>query len=257
MCTPEREDPQWYGLRTCSSAATRSRGTALPGPRGQGPHPVASTKGLCSPALVGKTPSQVAASPPSARRSLTIVDGQLDVAQCVRRCLTGEREAYRSIVEHYQSSIYRLALRLTGHPEDARELTQEAFLKAYAALERYDPERRFASWLYRIAINGCVDRIRSRRLELREDLQPEDPAPHPDEALERRENDAIVQRALLRLPVAYRLALVLKDIEGASYSDMSEMLDESIPALKIRVVRARKQLADKIRKMHPGLVPDV
>jgi RNA polymerase sigma-70 factor (ECF subfamily) len=180
-----------------------------------------------------------------------------EVVDAVRRCLAGDREAFRTVVVRFDGPVYRLMVRLCGDPQAARDLTQEALLKAFAALAQYDPTRRFVSWLYRIAINACTDRARALRLELHADLEIGDETLRPDHAIEQREREEILQRALLRLPLDYRLVLVLKDVEGLTYDEIAELLGDSIPALKIRVVRARRRLAERIRKTHPELLPPV
>lgn len=174
----------------------------------------------------------------------------------VERCRAGDREAFRPLVERYHARVFRLTLRIAGERAAAQDLTQEAFLKAYAALTRYDAARPFSSWLFRIAVNLCIDRRRRSREVATPELEP----PHlvdPTDALAQDETRRAVQAALGRLSEKYRVVLILKDVEGMDYQSIAEVLGDSVPALKIRVLRGREQLAKHLRKMYPQLLADV
>ena len=139
---------------------------------------------------------------------------------------------------------------------DLRAAVQEALVKAYRSLSSYDTARPFSTWLYRVCVNTCIDRKRRVR-----DLPTDEPIILVDASqgarLEREDVTRAVQHALTRLDETYRVALVLKDVEDLDYETMSEILGESVPALKIRVIRARQRLAKVLRKLHPELVPPV
>lgn len=171
-------------------------------------------------------------------------------------CRRGNREAFRPLVERYQQIVFRLTLRMLADRGEAQDAAQDTFLKAYASLRRYDTARPFSTWLYRIAVNTCIDRRRQRRDVAVADLEP----PVLDDGavtIERREIRDAVHAALMRLPESYRVVLILKDIEGLDYQSIAQVLGGSVPALKIRVVRGRVKLAQQIRKMYPELAPSV
>jgi len=175
----------------------------------------------------------------------------------VRACLAGERDAFRPLVERHHGGVLRVAARILGDRIEAQDVAQESFLKAYSALHRYDLERPFVTWLYRIAVNTCLDRRRRRRDVAMPDLEPADGAASADSSLAQHERQVALQRALARLPDDYRTILVLKDIEGLDYESIALILGGSLPALKIRVVRARSKLAVLFKKMYPELALDV
>jgi RNA polymerase sigma-70 factor, ECF subfamily len=174
----------------------------------------------------------------------------------VRRTLGGEREAFRLIVERYQAPLVRFGWRMLGDRAAAEDVAQETFVKAYRALARYDVTRSFSTWIYRIAVNTCLDRKRRSR-EQADDALEVPVAPEHGKALEQAATARAVQEALVRLPEEYRVALVLKDVEELDYDAMSQVLGESVSALKIRVIRARQKIAKILRKLHPELVSHV
>lgn len=174
----------------------------------------------------------------------------------IAACLEGDKNAFRPLVERYQGALFRIAWRILGDRAAAHDVAQEAFLRAYQALGRYDPARPFGSWLYRIAVNLSIDRRRRSREVAYAELDP----PHlhdPTEPIEAAETQRAVQAALQRLPDNYRVVLILKDIEGLDYESIAQVLGDSIPALKIRVVRGRARLAQLMRKLYPELLPAV
>lgn len=175
----------------------------------------------------------------------------------VEACRRGERDAFRVAVERYQQRAYRVALRLLGDPAAAQDAAQESFFKAYRALARYDTSRPFLTWLLRIVVNTSLDAVRRRREQPSSELDELEGEATADGRLAASETREAVNRALARLPDEYRTALVLKDVEGFDYETISEIVGDSVPALKIRVIRARAKLAEKIRKMYPGLLADV
>jgi len=169
---------------------------------------------------------------------------------CVCACLEGATDNFRFLLERHQGAVYRIAWRMTNHAGDAEEIAQESFLKAYKALHRYDGKHAFSTWLYRIVVNTCLDRLRRTRREIVQDqeLSADDELTTPYEQQERAE---CVQNALARLPEAYRMILILKDVEELDYETIAETLRENIPALKIRVLRGREKLREKLEKMYP------
>ncbi|ADU99934.1 sigma-70 family RNA polymerase sigma factor [Alicycliphilus denitrificans] len=172
----------------------------------------------------------------------------LDETDRIARARRGEIAAFSELVAHYQDRIYRFLVRMTRSQEDARELTQETFLSAYEALPRWRPDARLSTWLFRIARNQAVDRLRrAQRVEfvaLDEALHEQVPAdtPTPEAALQARQRIAALERALARLPVEHREILLLRDIEDMPYEDIAEVLGISLGTVKSRIARARAGL---------------
>ncbi|MBX6362371.1 MAG: sigma-70 family RNA polymerase sigma factor [Gemmatimonadetes bacterium] len=164
----------------------------------------------------------------------------------VARVRAGDREAYRILVRRYQDLLYRHALRVVGDGDLAADLVQGALVKAYAEIRRCRDPERFGAWVFRILVNGCKDHLKSRR---RRDV-PLEEAPiaatagraDPARDLDRSELAAVLEDALARLPESLREAFLLKHVEGRSYDEIATMLDASVPALKMRVHRAREAL---------------
>ena len=178
----------------------------------------------------------------SARRSEPLIDSDADV---VRRIREGDREAFRIVVRRYQDLLYRTALRHVQQTDVAADLVQSAYVKAYSNIWRCRDPERFGAWLYRILVNAAKDYLKSRR---RSDLSLDDPmAPRlqipapttPERELERTDVRERIERALAELPETMREAFLLKHVEGRAYEDIAELLGVSVPALKMRVHRAR------------------
>ena len=142
---------------------------------------------------------------------------------CVTRCLRGDSAAFESIVRRYERVLFSVARRMLWNYEDALDATQNAFVRAYEGLDTYDPNRRFFSWIYRIAVNECLNARRARR--------PDDPLPDqleapaeasPFEGLQKAERSGIIDAALVRLSEDHRLVVVLRLFCRAVHSEISE-----------------------------------
>ncbi len=165
-----------------------------------------------------------------------------DDADWIGRCLRGDASAFEPIVARYHRVLFSVALRMVGDYEDARDATQNAFVRAYTRLDTYDPTRRFFSWLYRIAINECLNLKRARRPSepLGLALSAADRAPDPVEASERHDR---VQAALAGLSHEYREVVVLRYFAELSYHGISETLGVPEKTVKSRLFSARQRLA--------------
>lgn len=168
----------------------------------------------------------------------------------VERACDGDHLAFREIVERHQRGLYALCLRMVGNRSEAEDLLQEAFTKAYAKLDTFDPAYRLSTWLYRVTLNVCRDYLKSPRRNERptEDVaagvvrhEPEDRA---DGKLLEAERCDIVHEAIAQLRSSYREIIVLKDLQGLSYREISEATGVPVTALKIRAVRARARLRE-------------
>lgn len=165
-------------------------------------------------------------------------------AELVRRALTGSDPAFGELVRRYQDLLYRHAVRMTGTPDDAADAVQSAFIKAHRSLRRCRDPERVGAWLFRIGANTCKDLLKSRRTTVPvEDVHGlEAEAGNPEREVERHRVRSEIDRALAALAVEQREAFVMKHVEGWSYTEMSETLGVSVPALKMRVHRAREEL---------------
>lgn len=170
-----------------------------------------------------------------------------DVSRLVRLTLRGDRTAFEQIIVRYESRIMTLAVRLLGRRDDAADVAQEVFLRAFKYLHRADPRRPLAPWLFRIAVNVCRDVMRRRQQRQAtfvddEAVEPIDQSSDPCAGLERKQQRLILQKALERLPEKERLAIVLRDIEGLSTADVAAILHSSETTVRSQVSRGRLRL---------------
>jgi RNA polymerase sigma-70 factor (ECF subfamily) len=179
-------------------------------------------------------------------------------AVAVQRTLAGERDAFRVLVERYSRNLYRLAYRMTGNPRDAEDVVQEAFLRAYQKLGQYAGNSNFGTWVYRIAANYAIDRIRQRNVEesrqasrgrpTEDGLQADpvataiDPAASPERLAGSAELAAKMREALDALTPAERTAIVMRHWEGCAIEEIAAVLKSNSNATKNTVFRAVSKL---------------
>ena len=184
----------------------------------------------------------------------------------VRKVLQGDVNAFEKLVTEYEKGVYAIALRMTGNPEDASDMTQEAFIKAYNSLQSFRGDSKFSVWLYRIASNVCLDFLRSRSrkptvsLSVEDDegeetqLDVADESQSPELLLERSLTRDAVQRGLQALAPDYRQILLLREIQGLSYEENADVLRIEVGTVKSRIFRARKRLCAFL--VEDGNIPD-
>lgn len=174
------------------------------------------------------------------------------VRQWAQAAMDGDQAAFGNLVEYYQHAVYNLAYRLLGDPQEAEDAAQEAFLRAYANLTRYDLERSFKTWLLSITSNHCIDRLRKRRLTWLSIDDDEEPVPPialasqeagPEEAFDQGERSANIQALLAQIQPEYRTVLVLRYWYDMSYTEIAEALNTTESAVKSRLFRARQAVA--------------
>src|SRR5256885_1721867 len=149
---------------------------------------------------------------------------ELDRA-AVERCRQGDLEAFGSLIDRYERPVFHAVLHMVGNVEDAREICQQVFMKAFEHLPSYDPNRRFFSWIYRMAINESINHLKARRPfePLSEQLRTPRPTPAEDyEAAEQREQ---VQKAITALDENYRAVVILRHFLHLSYREIGTVLD--------------------------------
>jgi RNA polymerase sigma-70 factor (ECF subfamily) len=176
--------------------------------------------------------------------------------------MEGDQDAFAELVYAYQDSVYNLCYRMLSERTEAEDAAQEAFLRAYLNLQRYDPSRSFKTWLLTIASNHCIDRLRRRRLKW---LSIEDEAlphltlssdePEPEDVSILKEQSNALQIILNELNPDYRAAVILRYWYDYSYTEIADILDTTESAIKSRLFRARQILAEKLdSKTAPGSV---
>lgn len=187
-------------------------------------------------------------------------------AAIINAVLKGDTNAYEYLVKEYEKNVYNLALRMTGNSEDAYDMSQEAFIKAYNSLGSFRGDSKFSVWLYRIVSNVCLDFLRSRNrratvsLSMENDdgeeveLDVADEASSPQLLLDRSLTRDAVRRGLQSLPTDHREILLLREIQGMSYDEIAETLDLEVGTVKSRIFRARKKLCAFLIK--DGNIPD-
>lgn len=174
--------------------------------------------------------------------------------ELVLRAKKGDQDAFEQLVLDNQNKVYSLALRLTGDREEAADLAQEAFLKAWQSLPSFQGESSFATWIHRLTTNLCIDYLRRRNrrqgIESGPSLDDEEgnvPEPadwegDPQRMLERSEVSRAVARGLEQLPDHFRQPLVLRELSGLSYQEIGAALDLDLGTVKSRIARARLSL---------------
>jgi RNA polymerase sigma-70 factor (ECF subfamily) len=173
----------------------------------------------------------------------------------------GDVEAFEKLVRQYDRQIFRIAQHITQNREDAEDVVQDAFLKAYEKLNQFQGNSKFYTWLVRIAVNESLMRLRKRRtgrmvsidedVETEEGSMPRDLAdwgPDPEEQYGQSEMADILRKTIQGLPPGFRVVFVLRDVEGLSTEETAETLGLSIPAVKSRLLRARLQLRERLSR---------
>ena len=187
-------------------------------------------------------------------------------AAVIQAVLDGDINAYELLVKEYEKNVYNLALRMVGNSEDAADMSQEAFIKAYNSLTSFRGDSKFSVWLYRIVSNVCLDYLRSRGRRQTVSLSAEnddgedveidiaDETQSPERLLDRRLTRDAVRRGLAALPPEHRQILLLREIQGLSYDEIADALGIEAGTVKSRIFRARKKLCAFLIK--DGNIPE-
>jgi len=180
-----------------------------------------------------------------------------DDLQLIARCQQGESALFGQLVLNHQDRIYNLCRHMLGQAQDAEDAAQDTFLKAYHNLGRFTPDASFKTWLYRIAINTCLDRRKKpiwfslfQKNAEGEEYMIAEPAHGftPERLYESKQTGELVRACLAGLPVKLKAALVLRELEGCSYEEIAEVLDISTGTVKSRISRAREQVRRLVKK---------
>jgi RNA polymerase sigma-70 factor, ECF subfamily len=173
----------------------------------------------------------------------------------------GDITAFEQLLKRYDRNVFRIAQHITQNREDAEDVVQDAFLKAYQKLDQFQGNSKFYTWLVRIAVNEALMRLRKRKsdktvsmddeVETEEGSMPRefaDWSPNPEQQLSQSELKDLLGRTIQGLPASFRTVFVLRDVEGMSTEETAEMLGLSVPAVKSRLLRARLQLRERLSK---------
>lgn len=177
----------------------------------------------------------------------------------VERAKRGNVEAFEQLIGQYEKKVYHVAFRLTGNHEDASDVAQEAFVRVYTSLPEFRGDSSFSTWLFRIVQNVCWDELRKRKRQrltsLDETVSGEDgeiakqiaadATDGPELALERIETQRVIQESISELDEEYRIVVVMRDIQGYSYNEISDALGINLGTVKSRLNRARNALKEK------------
>ena len=185
-----------------------------------------------------------------------------DESLLVNEAKAGDYAAFEELVNRYEKKIYRLGMNITGNQEDAEDVLQEAFLKAFEHLPEFREDSRFYTWIVRIAVNEALMKLRKRRSSREVPMdEPEDEngevvvrefadwKPNPEQQFAQSELEVILQGAANSLPPGFRTVFYLRDVEGLSTEETAELLDLTVGAVKARLFRARLRLREELSKI--------
>jgi RNA polymerase sigma-70 factor (ECF subfamily) len=190
-----------------------------------------------------------------APKALPVPDDEL-----VRRAQADNEEAFEELVRRYERKVYNITYRMLGNPQDASEALQDTFLRAYRFIKRFQFKSKFYTWLYRIATNVSLTKLRKRKspvvMSIDEPVGPSgdiafevpDEQLSPEKLYRQRETRRLLRKAVDELPEDYRTVVVLRDLEGLTNDEVSKVLNLSIPAVKSRLHRGRLALRSKLEK---------
>lgn len=170
----------------------------------------------------------------------------MEDADLVRLCQEGDTTAFDQLFHKHQDKVYGIAYRMMSNQEDAMDLTQEIFLKAYQKLNKFRSTSAFSTWLYRLAVNLCIDELRKRKRSLNplplETAVSEPGANTPEDDVLSRDTERQIWEAINSLKEKERAIIILRDIEGLSYKEIAEVFKCSLGRVKSRIHEARQKL---------------
>lgn len=172
----------------------------------------------------------------------------------IRQSISGDIQSFERLIKDYQKMAYNVAYRIMGNEEDAKDMTQEALIKVFKNLKKFRMDSSFSTWLYRIVMNTCKDELRKKKMKVISIDQPietgdgqvymelEDQRLKPDEIVASKETQKEVHQALQEVNETNRMVVVLRDIKGFSYSEISDIMDVPVGTIKSRINRGRQEL---------------
>jgi len=174
----------------------------------------------------------------------------------VRRAKRGDISAFEDLISGYEKKVYNTAYRFFNNAEDAMDVSQEIFIKVFTSLRRFREDSSFSTWLYRIAVNTCIDFLRKKRedvLPIKEEIVMDDKielgfhTELPEEFVEKQEAKQAIMKAISTLPEEQRICIILRDVQGFSYTEISDILSCSLGTVKSRLFRGRRALKENLK----------
>lgn len=170
--------------------------------------------------------------------------------ELIARLQKRDEAAFEELIRQYEKKVYTLCFRMCGNSEDAEEAAQDAFLALWRGIDRFRQESSLSTWIYRLATNACIDTLRRRKkqsgsVSLDDEelfVDAVDTSPQPQETVEHREAQKLLQQGLSSLPEEYRKVLILREIEGLSYTEIAESASLELGTVKSRISRGRSLL---------------
>lgn len=186
----------------------------------------------------------------------------LDDLELVSRARSGDNKAFEKLLKKYRKSVYYMLLKMVNNADDAEDLTQEAFAKAFNSLGKFDSKYAFSTWLFRIATNNCIDFIRKKRVSTVSIDSPyenedgdsmsfdiRDPDFNPDDLMLRKQRKEYLQIAVDKLPDKYKLLVDLRYFQELSYEEVADELELPLGTVKAQLFRARELLAEELKHL--------
>ncbi len=190
---------------------------------------------------------------------MATIEKKREEAELIERALQGDQSAYTEILNRYRGQLYHVIYKMVRNREEAEDLVQEAFMKAFNALSTFNENFAFSTWLYKIAVNNCIDYLRKKRLqtysydrpmsvkdgEIKRDYA--DPDESPDKELLSNEKTRLINEAIDALPPNYHTVIVLRHREELSYEEIADRLNLPLGTVKARIFRAREMLKKSLK----------
>jgi len=175
--------------------------------------------------------------------------------ELLERARNGDDKAFSLLIENYEKYVYNVILRIVEEKEEAKDIAQETFIKAYMNIKTFRKDSSFKTWIYRIAVNTAMDYLRRKvrsKIDLvttHEDGLEVKNFQTPEEVIEQKLTIEMVRKEISKLPLDYKVALILKDIEGMSYEEISNILKINLGSVKSRIWRARNLLRERMKSL--------
>jgi RNA polymerase sigma-70 factor (ECF subfamily) len=178
----------------------------------------------------------------------------MDDLKIIESCLLGNTQVFSRLIDNYKNIVYNLAYRMSNNSQEAEDISQEAFLRAYQSLAHFNPSYKFSTWLYQITLNIIRDKFKRKEIDYvsldtpveTDDSefysQPADYTHNPEQVIDQQEKAQVIQKAIFSLPLKYREIIVLRHIQDLSYIEIANILKLPQGTVKVRLYRAREQL---------------
>lgn len=175
----------------------------------------------------------------------------MDEQQIIKQILAGDKKAYAHIINEYKNPLYATILRMTRNPQTAQDFVQEAFIKIYEQLPKYDGKGSFKSWLYRVAINFCIDEFRKKSYQIKQaELQDDQLVneSHPEVIFLKKEQSRQLEKLIATLPELERMILLLRYVNELSYTEIADLLHIPLSDVRNKLHRAKKKMRNQVQE---------